>query len=164
MFDLSKADVERFWTFVDCKGPDDCWLWTGGGNPRRYGHFSIGPRVTAITALAHRVSYFLAYGATDLQVLHRCDVPRCVNPAHLFAGTQKVNRVDCKKKNRVSKGEAHGKSVHTEAEVLRVVDLYNKGYRVSDIAAQMGLTAGAVWNIAHGKCWSWLTGVHNNAS
>jgi len=87
---LSKTDIERFWTFVDRKGPDDCWLWTGGGNPKRYGHFSIGPRAITITALAHRVSYFLAYGATDLQVLHHCDVPRCVNPAHLLLAHKKL--------------------------------------------------------------------------
>lgn len=159
MFNLSQSDIERFWSFVDRKGPDDCWLWMGGGNPKRYGHFSIGPRETAITALAHRISYFLAYGVTNLQVLHRCDTPRCVNPAHLFEGTQKVNRVDCKQKDRTAKGTEHGKHVYTEDEVLEAVRLYYSGHRICDIASRLRMTQGAVWNIVNGKSWAWLTGV-----
>jgi len=162
MFNLSESDVKRFWAFVDRKGSNDCWLWMGGGDPVRYGCFSIGPRKAAITASAHRVAYFLAYGPTELQVLHTCDIPRCVNPAHLFEGTQKDNRIDCKQKDRVSKGEAHGANVYTETEVLRAVELYNQGHRVSDIASQLGMTMGGTWNIVHGKCWSWLTGVKDD--
>lgn len=161
MFNLSQSDIERFWSFVNHKGQDDCWLWMGGGNPKRYGNFSIGPRETAITVLAHRVAYFLAYGPTDLQVLHRCDIPRCVNPAHLFEGTQKINRVDCQQKGRTAKGTKHGTNVYTEEEVLEVVRLYRRGLRICDVAAQLQMTQGAVWNIVNGKSWAWLTGVRH---
>ncbi len=93
--ELNRGDIKRFWNFVEKKGLDDCWIWKGGGPNNRYGNFSVGPRKSAKTYLAYRVSYFLAYGPISLQVCHHCDVTRCVNPLHLFEGTQKDNRVDC---------------------------------------------------------------------
>lgn len=85
----------RFWAKVDKTG--DCWVWTAATNPKGYGQFYVeGMR------LAHRVSWILAHGPIpdDLCVLHRCDHPPCVNPAHLFLGTYADNNHDRDAKGR----------------------------------------------------------------
>ena len=86
---------DRFWEKVDKRGPDECWPWIAGHHSFGYGVF--GPKT------AHRVSYELEYGPIDspkLVVCHRCDNPPCVNPAHLFLGSQRVNMQDAKSKGR----------------------------------------------------------------
>jgi hypothetical protein len=80
---------------------ETCWLWTGGiivrGYP--YGLFRVD---RSPMKLAHRVSYELHKGEIPdgLNVLHTCDNPRCVNPEHLFVGTQKENIQDMNRKGR----------------------------------------------------------------
>lgn len=94
----------RFWKRVRTAGPADCWQWLGGttnhtrGIQFRYGRLRVGGRY----ALAHRISYGLANGPIPegLIVMHACDNPLCVNPAHLVAGTQQDNMQDCLQKGR----------------------------------------------------------------
>lgn len=159
---LSEKDIKRFWSFVDKRAPDECWLWTGGGSNNPYDNFSVGPRESAKTYLAHRVSYYLEYGVTDLHVCHKCDVPRCVNPAHLFAGTQQDNRIDCMKKGRVARGPKHGRSVLDEDTVRWVVGLSNAGLTCCQIAEHTGHRESTIWNVVQGRTWSWLTGITSN--
>jgi len=158
MMTLTESDIQRFWSFVERTGPGDCWLWRGGGPRNRYGNFSVGPRALSKTHLAHRISYQLAYGPTNLQVCHSCDNPRCVNPAHLFAGTQKDNRLDCKRKNRTAKGQQHGRVVLTENEVTRIVELNRRGHSAAEIARRLLRKPTTVYNVVKGKSWSWFTG------
>lgn len=75
-----------------------CWLWEMTLNHKGYGYF--GPRPYK---LAHRASYFGFHGDFDksLSICHRCDTPSCVNPDHLFAGTQKQNMQDAVRKGRL---------------------------------------------------------------
>lgn len=84
---------ERFWSRVERRGPDDCWLWTGNVTSRGYGIICGRKDGRRCTRLAHRVSYELAYGALPASGVldHRCDRPRCVNPAHLAPMTQRQN-------------------------------------------------------------------------
>jgi hypothetical protein len=99
-----KASLEeRFWTRVSWGPADRCWPWTGAGRGNGYGHVHRSGR-GATTTLAHRLSWEIHHGPIPegLFVLHRCDNPRCVNPAHLFLGTQKTNIHDM-----IGKGRRH---------------------------------------------------------
>lgn len=87
--------VERFRERV--QKTDGCWLWTGDV-ARRYGRITIGQRAIR----AHRFSYELHVGRIPkgMMVCHRCDVPLCVNPDHLFLGSAKDNMKDAVDKRR----------------------------------------------------------------
>ena len=106
-----KRIEERFWERVDVRGQDECWLWKGAIG---YGRLAVGTR----NLLAHRISYELATGINpgELDVLHRCDNPPCVNPAHLFLGTDLDNKHDSMQKGRarVASGKSHGSHTHPE--------------------------------------------------
>lgn len=103
---------ERFWSKVDRRGPDECWPWTAAKN-RGYGVIGAGPRSSG-RKFATRVSWELEHGApprSDMDILHRCDNPPCVNPAHLFEGTAADNVADMLGKGRESRGRRHGDAV-----------------------------------------------------
>lgn len=95
---------------------DGCWIWTGGKNYYGYGVFVL-PGEEKIRA--HRYAYQLWNGplSGDDIVLHSCDNPSCVNPAHLRKGTYKDNYRDAASKMRHSYGERHGASTLTSAQV-----------------------------------------------
>lgn len=91
----------RFWEKVDKRGLDECWPWLAGTDGRGYG--TIGPGREHVSDLkAHRVSYELNVGPipAGMHVLHHCDNPPCVNPAHLWVGTDADNMHDMLAKGR----------------------------------------------------------------
>ena len=82
-----------------------CWLWMGATDKDGYGGFWDGRK----TRRAHRASWELANGEIPegLCVLHSCDVRSCVNPAHLWLGTNQENTADRDAKGRQAKGPTH---------------------------------------------------------
>jgi hypothetical protein len=119
---------ERFWDRVR-KAPG-CWIWEGRRNTRGYGVFWDGCR----NEFAHRVAYELATGGAPgkLYVCHRCDNPPCVNPEHLFLGTQRDNLQDMSRKRRT-----HRLSLSQIESVRRLVA---GGARLLDVAAWFGVS------------------------
>lgn len=89
----------RFWEKVD--RAEGCWLWTGAKSSG-YGKIQRGQRGAGYV-WAHRVAWELTVGPIPdgLQVLHACDNPPCVNPAHLFLGTRSDNMRDAASKGRL---------------------------------------------------------------
>ena len=91
--------AERFMEKVE-RSPDGCWLWTASKRRRGYGQFALRDNRPIP---AHRASWILFHGEIPdgMCVLHRCDVPACVNPDHLFLGTKQDNSIDMAEKGRV---------------------------------------------------------------
>lgn len=83
------APTERFFEKVHMVPEAGCWLWAGAWFQRGYGSFHVNSRPMS----AHRFSWELHFGeiTNGLHVLHKCDTPACVNPAHLYLGTDKDN-------------------------------------------------------------------------
>jgi hypothetical protein len=100
----------RFWRHVHPEALSGCWLWHGAVTGRGdYGRTILGAR-KGRTRPAHRVAYELTRGPIPegMCVCHACDVPLCVNPEHLFLGTQADNVADMVAKGRVAKGIRNG--------------------------------------------------------
>jgi hypothetical protein len=92
---------ERFEQYVFPEPNSGCFLWVGAWGTKGYGQFHIGGRSGAAHK-AHRVAWELANGPipVGLQVLHKCDTPCCVNPDHLFLGSNLDNHRDKARKGR----------------------------------------------------------------
>lgn len=86
----------HFWSFVDRSRA--CWNWIGHRNSNGYGHISIDNRMV----LSHRHAWSLERGEipAGMFVLHHCDNPACVRPAHLYLGTKRDNALDRERRGR----------------------------------------------------------------
>lgn len=108
---------------------------------------------------AHRVSWSLFRGAipNSLNVLHRCDVRRCVNPDHLFLGTHADNTRDMISKGRgryrASPGVTNGRAKLTEAQVVEIRARGSAGASRKKLAAEFGVASTSISGIIHGKSW-----------
>lgn len=127
-----------------------CWLWLASKDSGGYGLLNISGKQEK----AHRVSYRLFVGniPDGLQVCHRCDTPACVNPDHLFVGTNKENMEDRERKGRGVRqfGENHH-SAKLTMEIARSIRADRRRQR--DIGAQYGVSQHTVWQIKQNKIW-----------
>ena len=100
---IDEESRANFFDRVDVRGEHDCWPWIGYIASTGYG--SLGFEGTKITS--HRLSYAINIGPipAGLYVCHSCDNPRCVNPSHLWLGTNKTNIEDALKKGRLATGD-----------------------------------------------------------
>lgn len=111
----------RFWAKVN-KGPHPtgCWVWTGYRQKFGYGWLCRGH---SAGVLAHRYSWQLLVGTIpkDKFILHHCDNPPCVNPAHLYVGSFQENASDMAARGRSTKGERSWRAKLTEAQVTEIL-------------------------------------------
>lgn len=152
---MSKSIAERFWSKVDRRGPNDCWLWTAsigsGGYGQLSSHLGHGPY------RASRVSWELHFGPVPdgMCVLHRCDVRRCVNPGHLFIGTQLDNIADCVKKGRNGCSPRHGeRNPAARLTVDEVLEIRDASGPNRQIARRFGVSQVTVSKIKRGVSWT----------
>lgn len=126
------AAAPRFLAKVNKDGPipqhrtnlGACWIWTGAKVRNGYGSFGFG---SPVTIKAHRFSWLYHCGAIPpcLSVLHKCDTPACVNPAHLLLGSQADNMRDAAAKGRLPKGQQHREGALTHCRNGHPFDAQN---------------------------------------
>jgi hypothetical protein len=185
--------ADRFWPKVDKYGPvpshrpelGQCWLWTAGRNRQGYGKVWVDGE----TIPAHRAAYELTHGSLpdDLWVLHECDNPPCVNPAHLFTGDAAANMRDRDQKGRTARGDASGLRLHperaargsrnghatrpertprgamvntakvTEADVLAIRARLAAGSTTRQLATEYGVRIELIGRIARRETWHHVT-------
>ena len=127
-----------------------CWLWIGAINAYGYGQFSR-PRVQ--NEGAHRTSWKIHYGTIQdgLHVCHRCDNRLCVNPDHLFIGTQADNMADMIAKGRGKNPAPHYK--YSADVVIAVRRMYANGIKKAEIARTTNLPFSTVRGLVDRKRW-----------
>jgi len=156
-WDVTPADIERFWSKVNVGADDDCWLWTAAMRRHGYGEIQWRGKVEAAT----RVSWEIAFGSWPTDgVLHRCDNPACVNPRHLFVGDQSVNMTDCAKKNRTARGSRNGQAILSESDVLAIVR--RSGESNAALAREFGVSEATISTVLSGKRWGHVTHIERS--
>lgn len=132
-----------------------CWIWMGVVHPGGYGQFWY----KNAWMYAHRVSYILFIGniPKNMCVLHTCDVPRCINPKHLWLGTRTDNNRDRAKKGRsfCLRGSLNGNSRLTTKQVKTIRKTYRRG-NGQILAKRFGVDQSTIHYVVKKKLWGWL--------
>ena len=134
-------------------GPDSCWVWTGHVDGCGYGMIGTS---AGRKERAHRIRWALTFEPPgSLQVLHRCDNPRCNNPAHLFLGTHLDNMADRDAKGRGNqpKGEQAARCKLSEQQARRIKF---GGESPIQLARELGVSVGTIHHIRRGVSWRHL--------
>ncbi len=141
--------ADQFWMRVE-RG-DGCWLWIARRDALGYGRFhSSGPYV-----FAHRAAWLFTHGEipADKDVMHRCDVRACCNPAHLSLGTHSDNMRDMFLKERNPKG------TRLTLEQVREIKAALKDYRhgmCTELARKYGVGNHVISKIKVGGSWTYV--------
>lgn len=155
--------MERFEAMVSPEPMSGCWLWTGTiSRAAGYGFFWVGDERGG-RMLSHRASWVIHHGpiADGMHVCHKCDNRLCVNPEHLFLGTQADNMLDAVRKGRMSwkpdrkpmpdmSGANHPMAKLTEADVAAI---RSGGMSNKLLASLYGVQAETISRIKSGKSW-----------
>lgn len=152
----NKTPLEvRFWTKV--RKCDGCWEWRGSILPDGYGSFWRDKRFGCVRA--HRMSWVLANGeiSQDQWVLHHCDNPICVKPAHLFLGDVSDNVADSIAKDRHVRGERFRDAKLTAQQVVEIRNRHSTGEQPIELAKDYPVSRFTIAKICRGETWRHLT-------
>ena len=147
------SDRDRITDNMKIDPVSSCWEWQNHRDRQGYGRIIVRGK----TWQAHRLSYSLLFKPTGYSVipegmcvLHRCDTPCCVNPTHLFLGTNQDNVDDKMSKGR-HPGETWAKISRTDAS--RIKRRILAGEKISSIAVDYPIGETAIYMIKSGTNW-----------
>ena len=140
-----------FWDRVELGHSHQCWIWPYTKNIYGYGLFRFRQII-----LAHRFMWEQIFDKIPkgLNVLHACDNRSCINPTHLFLGTQRDNVKDMVLKGRTAKGENHSQTKLTNNEIKDIRQLLLNGISPKYISLIYNIARSQVSCIKTRKTWS----------
>jgi hypothetical protein len=150
--------LERFERKISPEPNSGCWLWMGNYFRKGYGALKANGKNVS----AHRASWRLYRGDIPASkcVLHRCDNRACVNPDHLFLGTNDDNVADKVSKNRQhrAQGSSHGLAKLSEENIPMIFGLSRSGHVQREIAERFGVSRTKIGQILTGRAWTHVDG------
>ena len=143
-----------------------CWLWESTLTRGGYGRFYVGSEGKRF-GRAHRVSWEIHRGPIPegLCVLHKCDIPPCVRPEHLFLGDKKENMQDAARKGRLNaqkhpercaRGESHGSAKLSNRDVLEIRGLPDSDYDRRTLAKKFRVSTISISRARNSSSWKHL--------
>lgn len=148
--------LQDVWKYVDKRGHDECWPWTGALRRGGYGAFTLKRRGVVASRAAFHSSTGIDPGTHF--VCHSCDNPACCNPAHLFLGsaTDNVRDMNTKGRGRPPKGSSHWSTRLTEDAVRDIRRRRSAGEKLNDLSSEYGVSASRLSVIVNhpDKAWS----------
>lgn len=148
------ATVEERLAHKVAKRESGCWEWQGATNKDGYGVMMVEGK----KMLAHRLSYAMHSGSLspDALVCHHCDNPPCVNPRHLYAGTNQTNVDDRTSRGRSVHwaGELNKASKLTDGSVAHIRKAWSEGVASQkDLARMFGVSPSLISKVVNGHIW-----------
>lgn len=145
-----KTTLAERLAYYSALAPGGCLLWRAARNPKGYGHL----KWKGVVWQAHRLAWVNTNGPIPdgLMVCHTCDTPACVNPAHLFLGTNGDNMSDRQSKGRqaFNRGTRNGRAKLTDAQIR---DIRRDSRSRVAIAREYGVTPSLISQICRGIRW-----------
>lgn len=136
---LTEQDIQKFWSKVDRSGGSDaCWPWLAGMRNGLYGQVWLNGKQNTATHVS------LALDGRPLRkglfALHHCDNEPCVNPRHLYEGTQKQNVDDAVKRGHWQSRESHWNCKITDTQRKEIVPLADSGTSYTVLGYRYGVS------------------------
>ena len=146
-----------FWDRVKAQtevNKNGCHIFTGYTDECGYGRIHQGKKLVRL----HRSMYEKVYGKIPKNkvIMHKCDVPACINPDHLAVGTQGMNIQDMidKKRNKIVRGSEHGRAKLTELDIPIIRNKLSNGETCVSIAKLYGVSEGMIRHIKNNRSWT----------
>ena len=148
---IADSVKQRFWSYVDIRGPNECWPWKKGRELSGYGKFNLGDKIER----SHRISWMISNNQDLVNgdcIMHKCDNAVCCNPNHLSKGDRCSNNHDAAIKGIHQKHYMRKISLD-DADMIR--SLYKSGSETYKSLAEMfGISKAVVWKILTNKTYN----------